>query len=198
MKGYFQSAAIYFASFIVIGALVFMKIIVAVVVSNLEEAYMLMEIHKRARYRRLKSIRAIAQSTESSTRETINMPKNDDPVWRSQIPYELPNFDNASKEKLEKYLIVLAVIEDNLAEYMRIKEELKKIQIELKQCNQSLLSQEEELDEAEEADEKIHCGRSTVDFSQPFTPRIFEIQNKGFDMTFYCTADTSGRLVLEL
>ncbi|KAL2914925.1 Cation channel sperm-associated protein 4 [Polyrhizophydium stewartii] len=147
-----DAAAIYFASFIVIGALVFMKIIVAVVVANLEEAYKMLSIQEKARHRRLKSIRAIATASEGSTRRVTNMPTRNHGVWKSQLPYELPNFDNVSKERLEKYLTVLSVIEENMAEYMRLKEELRKLQIELKQANQKHETPEIDDDAADAAD----------------------------------------------
>ena len=137
-EGYGALASIYFATFLIIAAFVFMKIVIAVVVSNLEESYKLWYAQKKSSKRRLKSNKSVAGGQSSSKRDVENMPKREHHVWKTQIPVELPNFDNVTQDRLKKYLLVLAIIEENLSEYMSIKEELRKIHIDVKQLNKKL------------------------------------------------------------
>ncbi|KAJ3210006.1 Cation channel sperm-associated protein 4 [Dinochytrium kinnereticum] len=98
-QGQFVAAALYFSSFMVIGVFIFMKIIVAVVVSNLD-------------------------------------------------------FEKISKAKVENYFLILTIIEENLKEYARLKEQISEIQFELKLINTSIaIEDEEENDEIHDEEE---------------------------------------------
>ncbi|KAI8907865.1 Ion transport protein-domain-containing protein [Gorgonomyces haynaldii] len=117
--GYFTSAAIYYCLFLYIGVFIVAKVIMAVLVSNLEERYRQIEEEKRRRNNRLQTKRQLQMGVFAQ--KLVNPPKKLDPIWKHQIPYELPNFDNISCDKIERYF------EGNLAEYLKLKEQLKNI-----------------------------------------------------------------------
>jgi hypothetical protein len=45
-------------------------------------------------------------------------------VWTNQIPLEVPDFTKISSSKLQNYYLVLLAIEENLQEYVRLKDSL--------------------------------------------------------------------------
>ncbi|RKO86266.1 Ion transport protein-domain-containing protein, partial [Blyttiomyces helicus] len=144
--GMFTIAALYFSSFMLVGAFILMKIIIAVVVANLEESYNMQRKDVKRKNRRLKS--DSTQGHKRFQRPIVSMPAGDDPVWTTQIPYEVPDFDKISKTKLENYFLILSIIEENLAEYVKIKEALTEIQLELKVTNLHDLGDPDETDKS--------------------------------------------------
>ncbi|KAI9206642.1 uncharacterized protein BJ171DRAFT_609748 [Polychytrium aggregatum] len=135
----FLPAALYYASFMIIGVFVFMKIIVAVVVSNLEETYERKKKEYKRKYRHLKSNLRSTQGKHQLLhrfqRGIVNMPSSRSAVWKNQIPYEIPEFDKITISQLESYFQILSIMEENLHEYVMLKEKLYEIQVELKLIN---------------------------------------------------------------
>ncbi|KAJ3099789.1 Cation channel sperm-associated protein 4 [Phlyctochytrium planicorne] len=152
--GQFVAAAIYFSSFMVIGVFIFMKIIVAVVVSNLEETYANQRKQQKQKFRALKTSTSSTQGQKKYQRPIRSMPNGDDAVWKNQIPYEIPDFEKVSKAKVENYFLILSIIEENLREYSKLKEQISEIQFELKLINTSIvIEDEDENEEIHEDDE---------------------------------------------
>ncbi|KAJ3196289.1 Cation channel sperm-associated protein 4 [Irineochytrium annulatum] len=150
-QGQFIPAAIYYSSFMVIGVFIFMKIIVAVVVSNLEETYANEKKQERQKFRALKTFAASTQGIKKYQRPVRPMPYGESSVWKNQIPYEIPDFEKISKAKIENYLLILSIIEENLKEYSRLKDQIAEIQFELKLINTPI-----GVDEEEENVEAVH------------------------------------------
>ncbi|KAJ3330707.1 Cation channel sperm-associated protein 4, partial [Blyttiomyces sp. JEL0837] len=144
--GQFTAAAIYYASFMIVGVFIFMKIIVAVVVSNLDEAYANQKKELKKKYRALKSSMNSTQGKKQFQRPIRHIPDGEDPVWKNQIPYEIPDFDKISKAKVENYYLILTIMEENLKEYVRLKDQLQEILFELRVINASLGLDEDEDD----------------------------------------------------
>ncbi|KAI9355083.1 Ion transport protein-domain-containing protein [Zopfochytrium polystomum] len=145
--GQFVAAALYYSSFMVIGVFVFMKIIVAVVVSNLEDAYSAEKKRMKLKFRALKTSLISTQGHRHFQRPTRPSPTGDDPVWKNQIPFVIPDFEKISKAKVENYFLVLSIIEENLREYLQLKEKLHEILTELRVVN--LADHEEEGEEGD-------------------------------------------------
>ncbi|KAJ1548522.1 Cation channel sperm-associated protein 4 [Cladochytrium tenue] len=143
--GQFSAAAVYYASFMVVGVFILSKIIVAVVVSNLEEAY---SIEKKNAKRRFRALRATATGTQRSVlRPARVFPHGDDAVWKTQIPYEIPDFDRIPASRVEDYVLLLAIVEENLREYAMLKERLREILAELRAVNATMLLMGDDGDE---------------------------------------------------
>lgn len=53
--------------------------------------------------------------------------------WETQTPIEVPSFGSLSQESLNQYMLLLSVIEDNLAEYAQLKGNLQAILAELQE-----------------------------------------------------------------
>ncbi|ORZ31641.1 Ion transport protein-domain-containing protein [Catenaria anguillulae PL171] len=152
-RGQFTAGAIYCVIFITLGGFIFSNLIVAVVVTNLETTYENIKRQMKAKFRRLKS-RAASQrkSGGSAVRAIATLAEGDEQAYLNQIPYELPEFDRITESKLENYYLLLMVIEENLKEYVQIKEQLNEILLELKVINEN--REEEIFDEQLANDEE--------------------------------------------
>ena len=111
-----------------------MKTVVAVVVANLEEAYQQQQHLQKLKSRRLKS-NFNNPKTYKGDKHLSTMPEGDADVWLNQIPFEIPDLDKISKDQVEKYLLILSIIEENLKEYASIKSQLTDILNEVKAIN---------------------------------------------------------------
>lgn len=74
-------------SFITIGPLIFVNLIVAVVVANLSDSYDQLEKSRRARYRRLQGG---DNNSAPVNRMVAELGTVVDEAWEKQIPYEVP------------------------------------------------------------------------------------------------------------
>ncbi|TPX73826.1 hypothetical protein CcCBS67573_g04905 [Chytriomyces confervae] len=182
-KGQFTAAAIYYTSFMIVGVFIFLKIIVAVVVSNLvnpsisyvvlsgyiashtlltikEDSYANRSREQLKSKRALKSAKNLTQGKKKYRRSIRNMPPSFDAVWKSQIPYEIPDFDKISKTKVENYFLLLTIIEENLREFNTLRSKLRDIQFEVRMANSrpSGESEEDIVEDEEAAREKEDEG----------------------------------------
>ncbi|KAI9350241.1 hypothetical protein BDR26DRAFT_852066 [Obelidium mucronatum] len=148
--GYFTIAAIYYTSFMIIGVFIFIKIIVAVVVSNLEDAYRNRTREQKKNIRALKTAKNLIHGQKRHRRSLKAIPSGHSNVWKSQIPYEIPDFDKISKAKVENYFLVLAILEENLKEFIKLKNKLRDIQFELRLINTGIHTEAEEDEPLEE------------------------------------------------
>ncbi len=85
--------------------------------------------------RSLKSSRQSRDAQIMFEKSVESAPSKVHPVWRSQFPLDVEDFGKLSREKLNNYLLLLSVIEQNLVEYTNIKKELAKVLEEVKACN---------------------------------------------------------------
>lgn len=137
-----------------------LQVIVAVVVANLEETY---NSHKKRMDQESRTLRKFTKSTmgqKNFQRPIVDRPDNDSPVWKSQVPFEIPvsiemnrpifffessvysppssttalspqNLDLISVKKLEKYFLLIAIMEENLSEFVRLKDMINDVSIHL-------------------------------------------------------------------
>ncbi|KAJ3272640.1 Cation channel sperm-associated protein 4 [Terramyces sp. JEL0728] len=138
-----------------------LEIIVAVIVSNLEDLHKKAGETRKKRIQKLKSSKAII--TGQNFRTLAPVPPSNVPCWESQIPYEVPNFDLISKAKLENYFTVLAIMEENLSEYLRIVDSLKHIQGEIKELNSAMRAKMDEKHEIDFDDDVVNGNDVTGD-----------------------------------
>ena len=124
-KGQFIPAAIFFFSFITLGAFILANVISAVVVAAYNETSAALKKAHEMKFRALKTELKATTGQKHFQRPVVEMPLSDEKVWSSQVPLEVPDFDKISKEKLERYFLVLSVIEENLREYVLTKEEIQ-------------------------------------------------------------------------
>ncbi|KAJ3403660.1 Cation channel sperm-associated protein 4 [Chytridiales sp. JEL 0842] len=137
-EGRFVEGAFFFTSFMIVGVFILAKIMVAVVVSNLQEAYEDEQRYLRQHSRALKSTNTSSTQGQQKCRRGVRPPpRGDEEVWKGQIPFEIPDFDKISKGKIENYLLVLSILEENLREFAELKEKIEKIQFEVKFINES-------------------------------------------------------------
>lgn len=133
-RGQFTAGAIYCVLFITLGGFVFSNLIVAVVVTNLEITYDAIKKQMKAKYRRLKSRGSDASAKGAldvkdpmAVRQLTHVAEGEESAYLHQIPFELPEFDRITEQRLEKYYLLLMIIEDNLKEYVQIKDQLNKV-----------------------------------------------------------------------
>ncbi|KAI8809047.1 Ion transport protein-domain-containing protein [Cladochytrium replicatum] len=153
--GQFAAGAIFYASYIIVAPFIFLNMIVALVVANLEKSYKLQKKEQKQRNRQLKTSRSSTQGQKLFQRPVVEMPPGDDPVWKTQIPFEIPDFNQFSKAKLENYFVILSIIEENLVEYIALKDMLSEILIELKLFNSDIPSPEEFEGVEDQQDEEL-------------------------------------------
>ncbi|EPZ36251.1 hypothetical protein ROZALSC1DRAFT_30222 [Rozella allomycis CSF55] len=129
-KGQFTAAAIYFCSFIIIGAFIFANLVVAVVVTNMENAYKYLKKQELQKKRKLKT--RVENVSKKVAKETRNVSEVNQKIYEEQIPFEVPTFEKISGHKLERYFTLLSIVEENMNEYQTLKEQLEGILDELK------------------------------------------------------------------
>ncbi|KAJ3324622.1 Cation channel sperm-associated protein 4 [Boothiomyces sp. JEL0866] len=142
-------------------SLAHLEIIVAVIVSNLEDLHKKAGETRKKRIQKLKSSKAVI--TGQNYRPIAPIPPANVSCWESQIPYEVPNFDLISKAKLENYFTVLAIMEENLAEYLKIVDSLKHIQGEIKELNSAMRAKMDEKHEIDFDDDVVNGNDVTGD-----------------------------------
>lgn len=124
----------YFFVSIMIAAFVFANLIVAVVVTNLEMA--------------MKELRQEKAAEMDTLSTTVQAPKDQDGVvdelpesvnvhnfknilaqfdMSTQQPLQISDLRGLSNEKIEKYFLLLVALEENLVEYLRIRNDLEKV-----------------------------------------------------------------------
>ncbi|KAI9223935.1 Ion transport protein-domain-containing protein [Blastocladiella britannica] len=173
--GQFTAGAIYCVLFITIGQFVFSNLVVAVVVNNLEETYDNIKKQMKAKFRKLRSRATNAGAKSESLRALASVPDSEEAVYLNQIPFELPQFDRITETRLENYYLLLMIIEDNLKEYVQIKEQLNEILGELKEINKNVQhddGQEDALDnDDDDFVEELDTGDALTRLINMQTPR---------------------------
>jgi cation channel sperm-associated protein 4 len=118
-------------------------LIVAVVVANLKESQ---ETADRDKHESKKKLSSDVKSTRGQKRfqkPVVPQPPADSTIWRNQIPFEIPNFDNFSVAKLERYFLILSILETNLAEYVELRATVDEVLKEISQINNDTMEEDE-------------------------------------------------------
>ncbi|XP_046851868.1 cation channel sperm-associated protein 4-like [Xenia sp. Carnegie-2017] len=116
---------LYLNLFIAIGAFVFANLVVAVVVTNLEFA--MVDVKKEEQQAYEHDVVVGKQENDKDINTPIVKVDNISPfVFFNQKPYQQPEMDdiNFRIKDIENIFIILTAIEDNLVEYLRMKNEI--------------------------------------------------------------------------
>ncbi|XP_071479435.1 cation channel sperm-associated protein 4-like [Diadema antillarum] len=123
-------AGIYFIIAIVIGAFVFANLVVAVVVTNLDKAIKEVK-HENKMREDILSTKAPSNDDEIDHNKELPIKSIDDVTMKTDMSTQKPlyfgDFENLTTEKFQNYIVIVAALEENLAEYRTIKEDLDKI-----------------------------------------------------------------------
>jgi hypothetical protein len=72
----------------------------------------------------------------------------------SKIPYEITNLNNFSVAKLERYFLIISILETNLAEYVKLRATVDEVLTEIQNVNNDeIQSGEEDEDDFSDFDE---------------------------------------------
>ncbi|KAJ3376814.1 Cation channel sperm-associated protein 4 [Lobulomyces angularis] len=148
--GYFVESSFFFGSFLTIGTFILQQVIVAIVVANLEDSQHKINLKKKKAKQIFKSEIKSTTGQKRFLRPIVPKPSNKSKIWMDQIPYEIPNFDNISIAKLERYFLVLSIIEDNMYEYLELKSRLHAILNEVQIVNENVVESKENIGEEDE------------------------------------------------
>ncbi|XP_028397762.1 cation channel sperm-associated protein 4-like [Dendronephthya gigantea] len=124
----YVGGTLYLNTFIAIGAFVFANLVVAVVVTNLEFA--MVDVKTEERHGHEHEILLGKYENDKDITTPITKADNVSPhVLFNQKPYQLPEMNdiNTRTEELENFFLILAAFEDNLAQYMNIKNQIIEI-----------------------------------------------------------------------
>jgi hypothetical protein len=82
----------------------------------------------KQKYRQLKSnLKSTTVAPKPTLRQVTNITEGKEEVYLNQVPFEIPEFDRITQSKLENYYLILMIIEENLREYLQIKESLNEV-----------------------------------------------------------------------
>eukprot|EP00479_Gromia_sphaerica_P004877 TRINITY_DN1577_c0_g2_i2.p1 TRINITY_DN1577_c0_g2~~TRINITY_DN1577_c0_g2_i2.p1 ORF type:complete len:262 (-),score=35.35 TRINITY_DN1577_c0_g2_i2:153-938(-) len=125
--------SIYFMVFIIIGALVFVNIIVGVTVTNLLIANKEKKAVKKSKSRQLREQGKGAFSTSLSNveLEVVSVRGERSALWENQTPVKVPDLSNISLTQLQKYYLILIELEENMAERITLTKTLEEVIVSL-------------------------------------------------------------------
>ena len=162
-QNYYEVGAIYFATFIVIGAFVLMNLVVAVVITVLERAL-----------EEEKELDAIEKLSKAKADNLVDLKAVDGyeklkEINFNQKPIEIPDF-KFNEEELSLYFVTLSALEDNFREFKKIKTELQTILHNQKLINKLVQipveSYSPEPDITSTSCENLHSAESIDDMPQ--------------------------------
>jgi cation channel sperm-associated protein 4 len=147
----FSIGIVYMMLFIMIGAWIFMNVISGVAVTNWQ---LYVNDMKRETKQKYHSIDRSEEKYKEPVATTIGVESIDPSVWEQQRPYEVVDPKKLSVTKLENYYCVLLALEDNINEYLRLKDDLMAVFTDLCEINDT-----EDYDDAiNEEDEDEDAG----------------------------------------
>ncbi|CAH1786338.1 unnamed protein product [Owenia fusiformis] len=130
-EGLHIGGAIYFFCAIMVGAFVFANLVVAVVVTNLELAMKELKQENKALEDNLAPAGVSTGDSSHTDADAVNIVKLKDTQVKvdltAQTPIQLSELKYASTEKLENFYLILTALEENLAEYHQIRQDLEKV-----------------------------------------------------------------------
>jgi hypothetical protein len=127
--------AIFITIFIIIGPLIGMNMIVAVVVTNIQNAYKEMRQRREVKHRSLDDA-SHARAHSNVIVTSVSVSDVPPVIWSQQTPLQIPDFRHFSVESLENYYLCLIAIEENLREHQQLKAKLWQV---LGYCKQSII-----------------------------------------------------------
>ncbi|KAL0222161.1 hypothetical protein RCL1_002015 [Eukaryota sp. TZLM3-RCL] len=122
-RGLFFPTAIYFCSLILIGAFIFVNLIVGVTINNLLSEYKKIYAREKAQNRPL----LMNHDEIIDLRDVIDISAIPPSLWLNQNHGSLPNFSNLDPDSLEKVFLTISVMERNIKEFSDGRKELKNI-----------------------------------------------------------------------
>ncbi|KAL0223620.1 hypothetical protein P9112_003010 [Eukaryota sp. TZLM1-RC] len=157
--GLFGMTAVYFAIFITIGAFIFVNLVVGITINNLLGEYKKIYMRHIAENRSL----IVEEEPNIELREVVDVSAIPSSLWLQQKNLKYLDLDNVGPELLEKYLIVIGVLERNISEFNSSKSEFDSILSTIKEFskNDNIQIGEDEEDEGniegldEEEDESV-------------------------------------------
>eukprot|EP01135_Chromosphaera_perkinsii_P005989 Nk52_evm3s377 gene=Nk52_evmTU3s377 len=146
--------ACYLVLFLTVGAFVFVNLVVAVVVTNLEQA------NKDLMERSREFNRLLRSQINSEVCGIVGCPDRGGDIWCLQTPMEISDFSGCTQDVIQTYYLILIAIEDNLAEFVEISEKLQSIYQCVTELNQTTDEPESPKEEEEEEvyDDSIYKG----------------------------------------
>ncbi|KAL3896210.1 MAG: hypothetical protein SGCHY_004221 [Lobulomycetales sp.] len=161
-RGQYLASTLYFGSFLIFGGFILQQLVVAVLVANLKDS---LENADRKKQESKKKLLSDVKSTRGQKRfqkPIVEHPPPEANIWRKQIPLEVPNFDSFSAARLERYFVILSIVETNLAEFVELKDKISEFLEEVKGLQEGDASDMEEDDYMDDDDISV----SDVDGSQ--------------------------------
>eukprot|EP00741_Cyanophora_paradoxa_P023831 tig00021623_g23019.t1 len=133
--GYFIPISAYYLAWIVGSAYIGVNILVGVLVTNLQ-------IASKAQKKEDKATRSLvsrdsAAKDERAVKEVVDIDLMKPETWRHQAPLHMPDFSKVTPAALENYYLVLMAMEENLGEYKRYKEQVRRVVEVVRAANRS-------------------------------------------------------------
>ncbi|XP_063962467.1 cation channel sperm-associated protein 4-like [Lytechinus pictus] len=162
----YMLGALYFILAITVGAFIFANLVVAVVVTNLDKAVKEIKLDKKKREDLLNNTKAHHEDDTGEHNADNDLPitsvgevleKTDLSI---QKPLHFGDFKYLTAEKFQNYMVLISALEDNLAEYKTIRDDLDKLFLLIKEVN--------EFDDTDDHDQPASgaVAPETVDFER--------------------------------
>ncbi|XP_063962472.1 cation channel sperm-associated protein 4-like [Lytechinus pictus] len=129
-SNHYMMGAIYFILAITIGAFVFANLVVAVVVTNLDKA--VKEVKQENKMREdVLTTRNVQKEDEPDVDKEVPVTSVGEVLEKTDLSTQKPlhfgDFKFLTTEKFQSYIVLISALEDNLAEYTTIRDDLDKI-----------------------------------------------------------------------
>jgi len=138
--------------FVSLGPFILGNAFVGVIVHALENLIVKLSQTKKARHRKLQGEKLLKQETQN-VKAAVRTDGVQNSTYKRQAPLAYTDFSKLTVQGFENYCLVLAAIEDNLAEFKNLKDTLEEILLEVKKMNSQ---------QKEEDDEKILDDGSSI------------------------------------
>jgi hypothetical protein len=131
--------AIFITVFVIIGPLIGMNMIVAVVVTNIQNAYKEMRQRREIKHRALDDTSVSHRHPSNQMVASVAITDVPPVIWSQQTPLQIPDFRHFSVEALENYYLCLIAIEENLKEHLQLKAKLWQVLQDVQHLNMAKL-----------------------------------------------------------
>jgi len=136
--------AIYSILFIMIGPFILSNAFIGVIVNKLQLLFIRMNESRKARHRKLQADKLTQHIETQKVKPVVRTDEVQVQTYQKQTPLAFTDLSRLSLPALENYSLILAAVEDNLAEFKQLKETLEQILLEVKKLNQQQNEDEEE------------------------------------------------------
>ncbi|XP_041456429.1 cation channel sperm-associated protein 4-like isoform X1 [Lytechinus variegatus] len=170
---HYLMGAIYFILAITIGAFVFANLVVAVVVTNLDKAVKEVK-HENKMREDVLTTRNVQKEDEPDIDKEVPVTSVGEVLEKTDLSTQKPlhfgDFKYLTTEKFQSYIVLISALEDNLAEYKTIRDDLDKIFRLIWELN--------EIDDGDGIDSKL-SSRQPSEAAAPETIDFKTIGKKG-------------------